>query len=31
MVAGVSATLWEIEDMVKVLEEWENNHGQRSN
>jgi len=31
MVAGVSATLWEIEDMVKVLEEWENNYGQRSN
>jgi hypothetical protein len=23
LAAGVSATLWELDDMVKVLEEWE--------
>lgn len=31
MAAGVSATLWELSDMVKVLEDWENNQGQVSN
>ncbi len=35
MAAGVSATLWEVADMVKVLEEWEATkdaqiHAQRS-
>jgi IS1 family transposase len=31
MAAGISKTLWELSDMVKVLEEWENNQGQLSN
>jgi IS1 family transposase len=31
MAAGVSRTLWELTDMVVVLEEWENNQGQKSN
>ena len=31
MAAGVSAKLWELSDMVKVLEDWENNQGQNSN
>jgi IS1 family transposase len=31
MAAGVTAKLWELEDMVKVLEEWENNQGRDSN
>jgi IS1 family transposase len=31
MAAGVTQTLWELEDMVKVLEDWENNQGQKSN
>jgi IS1 family transposase len=31
MAAGVSAKLWEIADMVVVLEEWEDNQGQKSN
>jgi IS1 family transposase len=31
MAAGVTAKLWELADMVAVLEEWENNQGQKSN
>ena len=31
MAAGVTAQLWELADMVKVLEDWENNQGQKSN
>jgi len=31
MAAGVSKTLWELADMVRVLEEWENNQGRKSN
>jgi IS1 family transposase len=31
MAAGVTTTLWELSDMVKMLEEWENNQGQKSN
>ena len=31
MAAGVCANLWELADMVKVLEEWEINQGQKSN
>ena len=27
MAAGVSKTLWELSDMVKVLEEWEAKNG----
>jgi hypothetical protein len=26
MAAGVTAKLWEMADMVKVLEDWENDH-----
>lgn len=29
MAAGVTTKLWELEDMVKVLEEWENNQGSK--
>jgi IS1 family transposase len=31
MAAGVSKTLWELADMVKVLEDWETNQGSVSN
>ncbi len=31
MAAGVTAKLWELADMVEVLEEWENNQGRKSN
>ncbi len=31
MAAKVTETLWELVDMVKVLEAWENNQGQNSN
>jgi IS1 family transposase len=31
MAAGVSKTLWELSDMVKVLEDWENNQEEKSN
>ena len=31
MAAGVTTKLWELADMVKVLEEWENNQAQKSN
>ena len=31
MAAGVTAALWELADMVKVLEDWEYNQGQKSN
>ena len=31
MAAEVTAELWELTDMVKVLEYWENNQGQKSN
>ncbi|HEX5325045.1 MAG TPA: IS1 family transposase, partial [Acetobacteraceae bacterium] len=31
MAAGVTTKLWELADMVKVLEEWENNQDQKSN
>ena len=31
MAAGVTAKLWELADLVVVLEEWENNPGQKSN
>ena len=31
MAAGVTTKLWELMDMVKVLEEWENNQGTDSN
>ena len=31
MAAGVTSQLWELADMVKVLEDWENNQGQKSN
>lgn len=31
MAAGVTTKLWELTDMVTVLEDWENNHGQKSN
>jgi len=31
MAAGVRKILWELTDMVTVLEEWENNQGQKSN
>ncbi len=27
MAAGVTNKLWEMSDMVKVLEDWENSHG----
>ena len=31
MAAGVTGQLWELADMVKVLEDWENNQGKKSN
>jgi hypothetical protein len=31
MAAAVTTKLWELMDMVTVLEEWENNHGSDSN
>lgn len=31
MAAGVVKELWELTDMVKILEEWENNQGKKSN
>jgi hypothetical protein len=31
MAAGVTTRLWELADMVKVLEDWENNQAEKSN
>ncbi len=31
MAAGVTSKLWEVADIVKVLEKWENNQGKESN